>query len=183
MIAVIILILACIIFGVIVTFNDLVSLQNSVEQAWKGILVELKYRYDLTGNLVATVKAYTEYEKTALENVIKARTTAINSAQTPVEKEIAETKLQTALSQFFAVSEDYPVLKSSENFIKLHESLVEMEVSIQHARRYYNGCVRDYNNKVECVPFNMVASMFGFSTAKFFELESRTEAKAPQATL
>lgn len=155
-------------------FNALVRARNRVKEAWSDIDVQLKRRYDLIPNLVEAVKGYASHEREVLENVIKARSAAMN-AQTVGEHGQAENMLSGALKSLFALSENYPQLQASENFAKLQDELSDTENKIQAARRFYNTNVLDLNNKVEQFPTNFFASMFGFQKAAFFELGSAAE--------
>ena len=155
-------------------FNALVRGRNRVKEAWSDIDVQLKRRYDLIPNLVETVKGYAAHEREVLENVIKARSAAM-SAQTVGEHGQAENMLTGALKSLFALSENYPQLRASENFAKLQDELSDTENKIQAARRFYNTNVLDLNNKVEQFPTNIFARTFGFQKASFFELGSEAE--------
>ncbi len=153
----------------IVYYNKFIKMKNQTEEAWSGIDVQLKRRYDLIPNLVETVKGYASHEKETLENVTKYRNMAMN-AQTVKEKAQAENMLTGALKTLFAVAEAYPNLKANENFLELQRTLSEIEDSIQLARRYYNANARDFNILVESFPSNIIAGMFGFKKFDFFEI-------------
>src|SRR5450432_1646755 len=168
---VIIAILLVIAFTLIGIYNSLVQLRVRADNAWADIDVQLKRRYDLIPNLVETVKGYAAHEKGTFENVAKFRSQAMQ-ATTPGDKAAAETQLSGALKSLFAVAENYPELKASEQFTSLQSSLNSVEDNIQNARRYYNAVVRDYNTRVQSFPTNILAGMFGFSTRQFFEMES-----------
>jgi LemA protein len=155
------------IVGVIIIFNSLIIKRNRVKNAWSDIEVQLKRRYDLIPNLVEVVKGYKEYEASVLENVVKARTNAINQSSLS-EKARAENVLSEALKILFAVAENYPQLKASGNFQELQNQLSALENDIQSARRYYNAAVRELNNAVQVFPFNIVAKIFGFKQGEFF---------------
>lgn len=155
-------------------FNALVRARNRVKEAWSDIDVQLKRRYDLIPNLVETVKGYAVHEREVLENVVKARSAAMQ-AQTVGEHGQAENMLSGALKSLFALSENYPQLRASENFAKLQDELSDTENKIQAARRFYNTNVLDLNNKVEQFPTNVFANAFGFQKASFFELGSVVE--------
>jgi LemA protein len=158
------------IIGVIVIFNSLIRKRNRVKNAWSDIEVQLKRRYDLIPNLVEVVKGYKEYEASVLENVVKARTNAINQSSIS-EKAQAENILSEALKSLFAVAENYPQLKASENFQKLQDQLFAIENDIQSARRYYNAAVREFNNAIQVFPSNIIAKIFGFKQYEFFGAE------------
>ncbi len=156
------------------SFNALVRSRNRVKESWSDIDVQLKRRYDLIPNLVETVKGYAAHEKDVFEKVVKARAAAMG-AQTVSEKGEAENMLSGALKSLFAVAEAYPTLRASENFSKLQDELADTENKIQAARRFYNSNVLILNTKVEQVPTNVVASMFGFKKEMFFEVGSAEE--------
>ena len=158
------------ILWVVASFNGLVTLKNRAKEAWADIDVQLKRRYDLIPNLVETVKGYATHEKELFENVTKARTAAM-SAQGVQAKGDAENMLSGTLKTLFAVSENYPELKASQNFLALQNELTDTEDKIQAARRFYNGTVRDYNTKIQQFPGNIFASMFGFTKKDFFGID------------
>ncbi|MFX4263268.1 LemA family protein [Pelotomaculum propionicicum] len=157
------------IFVLIAIYNKLIRLRNTVKSSWSDIDVQLKKRYDLVPNLVETVKGYAVHEKSVFEKVTQARSTAMQSSS-PADKARAENILGETLKSLFAVAEAYPELKASANFTQLQNQLQELENNIEYARRYYNAVVRDYNITIESVPSNIVASMFNFKQAEFFEL-------------
>ncbi len=174
----IIAIVAVLILGAIWLYNGLVVLKNRVAEAWSDIEVQLKRRYDLIPNLVATVKGYAAHERTVFESVTEARTRAI-SATSPKEKIAAENMLSAALKSLFAVAENYPELKANQNFLHLQQELVDAEDKIMSARRFYNSQVRDFNIRQEAFPASLVASVFGFKKAELFDLETEKEAEKP----
>ncbi len=151
-------------------YNKLVGLRNTIKSSWSDVDVHLKKRYDLVPNLVETVKGYASHERTVFENVTKARSMAAQAAS-PAEKAKAENMLRETLKSLFAIAEAYPELKANTNFMQLQSQLRELEDNIEYARRYYNAVVRDYNITRESVPSNIIASMFRFERAEFFELE------------
>jgi len=165
---IILLIVAVIVLWVIFTYNRLITLRNRMREAWADIEVQLKRRYDLIPNLVETVKGYAAHERELFENVTKARTLAMQT-QTIKEKGEAENALSQTLKSLFAVAENYPNLRASENFLELQRELTDTEDKIQAARRFYNGNVRDFNIKIEIFPANTVASIFKFGKMDFFE--------------
>jgi LemA protein len=167
-ILVLIVLAAIILIGM---YNSLVQLRVRADSAWSDIDVQLKRRHDLIPNLVETVKGYAAHEKGTFENIAKFRSQAIE-ATTPADKAQAENQLTGALKSLFAVAENYPELKASEQFTGLQTSLNSIEDNIQNARRYYNAVIRDYNTRVQSFPANIVAGMFGFQTKQFFEVES-----------
>jgi len=157
-------------FWLIITFNGLVVLRTRSKEAWADIDVQLKRRYDLIPNLVETVKGYASHERELFEKVTKARATAMGAGSMQ-EKAQAENMLSSTLKSLFAVAENYPELKASQNFLELQRELTDTEDKIQAARRFYNGNVRDLNIKIEVFPSNMIAGALGFKKMEFFELE------------
>lgn len=171
--------IAIIVLWVIFTYNRLITLRNRVKEAWSDIDVQLKRRYDLIPNLVSTVQGYASHEKTVFENVTKARTQAMG-AGTIEEHSKAENFLSSTLKSLFAVSENYPDLKASTNFLELQRELSDTENKIQASRRFYNGNVRDMNIAVESFPANMISGTFGFKKEDFFNIEDEAQ-KEPVA--
>ncbi|KUK49810.1 MAG: hypothetical protein XD75_0204 [Parcubacteria bacterium 33_209] len=163
---------------IILTYNGLVALRNRVKEAWSDIDVQLKRRYDLIPNLVEVVKGYASHEKETLEKVITARNVAM-SANGAKEKGEAENILSGALKNLFALSENYPDLKASTNFLELQRELSDTENKIQAARRFYNGNVKDFNTKIETFPANIIANMFNFKANDFFSIADE-EKENPQ---
>ncbi len=162
----------------IAIYNRLVASRNRVDNAWGQVDVQLKRRYDLIPNLVETVKGYASHERQTFENVTAARSAA-SAAQGPAEQAQAEGFLTQALRQLFAVAEDYPDLRASENFASLQADLAETENRIAISRQIYNDTVLTFNNLVQQVPTNIVAAMTGFKTREFFEAgEGAQEAPA-----
>ncbi len=155
-------------FVLIAMYNGLVQLRVRCDSAWSDIDVQLKRRHDLIPNLVETVKGYAAHEKGTFENIAKFRSQAMQ-ATGPVDKAAAENQLTGALKSLFAVAENYPELKASEQFIALQGSLSQTEDSIQNSRRYYNAVVRDLNTKIQSFPTNILAGMFNFTSRQFFE--------------
>lgn len=162
------------------TYNKLIKLRNKKDDQWSQIEVELKRRADLIPNVVETVKGYAKHESGTFEEVIKARNTYI-SAKTPEEEMKASGVVTEALSKLFALSENYPDLKANQNFLSLQNDLKDTEDKISYARQFYNDSVLTYNNKVEMVPSNIVASMTGFKKATFFEA-SEKDKEAPKVS-
>lgn len=160
-------------------YNGFVKGKNLMREAWSGIDVQLKRRYDLIPNLVETVKGYSQHEKGILEEVTRWRSRSMN-ATTVKDKSEAEGALAQGLKSLFAVAEAYPELKANQNFIALQKSLEEIENELQLARRYFNGTVRDFNIRVESFPSNIVAQLFNFQVADFFEVGNGAEREVPQ---
>ena len=177
-IAAVVVLLVLIIAGM---FNALVRLRNGVKNAWAQIDVQLKRRYDLIPNLMETVKGYMQHERETLEAVIKARQQAINiSGGSIAEQAQAENMLSQTLRSLFALSESYPDLKANQNFLALQEELTSTENKIGFARQFYNDSAMRLNNKVEMFPSNIIAGMFKFQKAEFFELEDEAQREAPK---
>ena len=170
---------AILLLYLIVAYNGLVRIRNGVQEAWAQIDVQLKRRYDLIPNLVETVKGYAGHEKETLEAVIKARQVGIDASGIK-DQAMAENMITGALKSLFALSEAYPDLKANQNFLSLHEDLSSTENKIGFARQYYNNQVRIMNTRVEMFPTNIIAGMFGFKRAEFFELEEEAAREAPQ---
>jgi len=161
-------ILVVVVFMLVAMYNGLVQLRVRCDSAWSDIDVQLKRRHDLIPNLVETVKGYAAHEKGTFENIAKFRSQAMQ-ATSPADKAAAENQLTGALKSLFAVAENYPELKASEEFTQLQGSLSQTEDNIQNARRYYNAVVRDLNTKIQSFPTNLLAGMFGFQLRQFFE--------------
>jgi len=164
---------------VILTYNRLISFRNRVKEAFSDIDVQLKRRYNLIPNLIETVKGYAAHEKGVLEKVTEARTRAMG-AQGVHAKAEAENMLTGALKSLFAVSENYPDLKASANFLELQRELRDTEDKIQAARRFHNTNVMSLNTKIETFPSNQIAKAFKFMKEEFFELDEPAEREVPQ---
>lgn len=176
-IALVLVVLAALLFfwGVSI-YNRLVRLNNLKEEAWSGMDVQLKRRFDLVPNLVETVRGSAQYEASTLEKVTQARS-AVTVASTPGERIEAENALTTTLRSLFAVAESYPDLKANAQFESLQRELSSLENDIQMARRYYNGTVRDFNSAIQTFPAVLISRRLGYSEAHFFVAED--EAKNP----
>jgi len=170
----ILVIIAIVIIWVVASFNGLVTLKNRAKEAWSDIDVQLKRRYDLIPNLVETVKGYATHERELFEKVTQARASAMG-AQGAKAKAEAENMLSSTLKSLFAVSENYPDLKASVNFLELQRELSDTENKIQAARRFYNTNVRDLNISVESFPNNLIANLFSFKQMELFQTASETE--------
>ncbi len=152
-------------------YNGLVTLNQQASEAWSDITVQLKRRADLIPNLVKTVQGYAKHEKGIFEEVTKARAETL-SAEGPAEAAKAEGDFQKTMKSLFAVAENYPDLKASQNFQHLQADLTDTEDKIQASRRFYNGVVRDFNTKRTVFPTNIFAGMLGFKQDKeFFEVD------------
>ena len=173
-------VITAIILWAVFTYNGLVSLRNRMKEAWADIDVQLKRRHDLIPNLLESVKGYMAHERGVLENVTKART-AIMGAHSQKELQDGENMLTGALKSLFAVSENYPDLKASSNFIELQRELRDTEDKIMAARRFYNNNVMTLNTKIESFPSNIIARSFGFKQAELFEIQLEEERELPKA--
>ncbi len=163
------------------SYNSLIRLRNQVKNAWAQIDVQLKRRYDLIPNLIETVKGYMKHEAETLEKITQYRSQAMN-AEGVAEKGKAEGMLSGALSQMRIAVENYPDLKANQNFLALQEELTSTENKISFSRQNYNDQVLFFNNKIQMFPSNIVAGMFGFKIAEFFEVESQEERTAPKVS-
>jgi LemA protein len=166
----------------VISYNRFVSQRQQIRDAFANIDTELRRRYDLIPNLVETVKGYATHERETFERVTAARTAAIQ-AQGPAQQGQAEGILTQALRGLFAVAEAYPQLQANENFLALQNELTNTEDRIQVSRRFYNANVREYNERVQSVPSNIIASTFGFKLEEYFEIpegERATVEAAPQ---
>jgi len=168
----------------IVAFNRLVRTRQMANEAWSGIDVQLKRRSDLVPNLVEAVKGYAAHERGVLDEVTQLRGAARAVPESNVAARAqAEGALSAALGRLIALSENYPDLKASANFLGLQQQLADLENELQMARRYYNGAVRNLNVLVQSFPSNLVAGLFGFAPRDFFELDDAGERAAPQVGL
>ncbi len=181
MIAVLILlgVIVVVVGWVIGIYNGLVGLRNRVKEAWAQVDVQLKRRFDLIPNLMETVKGYMSHERETLEAVTQARA-AISGAGSVPDRMAAEAGMSGALGRLLAVSESYPDLKASANFMSLQEELASTENKISFARQFYNETVMNMNNKVQMFPGNIIAGMFNFEEEAFFELTEEAEREAPK---
>ncbi len=160
--------LVVILIYVLITYNGLIKSNNLVKEAFSTMDVYLKKRWDLIPNLVEVVKAYAKHEKETIEKITTLRKNTYESMS--IDKKInVNEELTQDLSKIMIISENYPDLKSSQNFIELSHELTEIEDEIANSRKYYNGTVRIFNNKVQMFPSNLVARIFGFHCANMFE--------------
>ena len=178
-----IIVLAVIVIAVvwaIGVYNGLVSMRQRVNQAFADIDVQLRQRHDLIPNLVETVKGYAAHERGTLDEVVKARNTAV-AAQGPAQQAAAENMLTGALRQLFAVAEAYPDLKASASFQQLQAELADLENKIAASRRFFNNAVQEYNTGIQRFPAALFAASFGFAPKSFFDLgdERATVGEAP----
>lgn len=168
------------VFYAIRTYNLFITLRTRVSEGWSDIQVQMKRRYDLIPNLVETVKGYAGHEKKTLEDVVAARNAALADNGSPAHQAQSENLLTGALRQLFALSEAYPDLKANTNFLQLQKDLTDTENQIQSSRRYYNGTVKELNILTEQFPSNLIARLFSFTKAEFFELAEGEAAAASQ---
>ncbi|MCL4387512.1 MAG: LemA family protein [Patescibacteria group bacterium] len=152
------------------SYNSLVVLRERIKEALSQIDVQLKRRTDLIPNLVETVKGYAKHEKEVFEQVTKARA-SLMSAESLKEKADANNQLSNTLKSLFAVAENYPELKASQNFLELQEELTDTENKISYARQFYNSNVLAYNSKIKSFPIVLLANSLGFKEQEFFEAE------------
>ena len=164
-----------------VTYNALVALKVRVDEAWSDITVQLKRRADLIPNLIETVKGYAAHEKEVFENVTRARAATVSpeSLEHPQQAAAAEGMLQGALKSLFAVSEAYPQLVASANFLELQRELTDTEDKIMASRRFFNGGVRELNIKIQQFPNNVFANSLGFTEREFFEVDNLSAIQEP----
>jgi len=161
-------IIALVVIIIIATYNKLISLRNKVKNSWAQIDVQLKKRFNLIPNLVDTVKGYAKHEKTVLTEITKARN-MMQKAKDVNAKAAAENQLSGALKSLFAVAENYPDLKASQNFLQLQEELSGMESKIAYARQFYNDMVMRFNTAIQVFPTNIFANMLKFTEQQHFE--------------
>ena len=161
-------VVAIILIYIFVTYNSLIGLRNSVEEAFSTMDVYLKKRWDLIPNLVETVKGYASHEKETLEEVIRLRNSAYSNMSDD-EKIKTNEQLSNGINKIMMLAENYPDLKANQNFMDLSNELTKVEEDIANSRKYYNAVVKNYNNKVQMLPSNIVASLFRFKTKKMFE--------------
>lgn len=161
-------VVVAVVLWLIAVYNGLITLRNRTDEAWSDIDVQLKRRYDLIPNLVETVKGYAKHEAGTFENVVKARNAAMGASGAH-DKAVAENALSQTLKSIFALSEAYPELKASQNFMQLQDDLKDAEDKIQAARRFYNANVRDFNTKIQVFPNNVIAGKMNFKKYEFFE--------------
>jgi LemA protein len=168
----------------LLSFNRFVRQRQLVDNSWSNVDTELKRRYDLIPNLVATVKGYAAHESTTLEAVVRARRAAVDEQGGAAEQATQENVLVGALKQLLALREAYPDLKANVEFLDLQRQLTVTEDRIQAARRFYNANVRDYNTRVETFPSMLIASFGHFEKRDYFEVEPAIRAAgAPEVEL
>lgn len=168
---ILLIILATLVVGVVLIYNGLVQKRALVENGWSDIEVQLKRRSDLIPRLVDVVKGYAKHERDVFQDVVEARNAALSAGGDIRQRGGAEYNVAAQTPRLLALKEDYPELKSNQNFLDLQEELTETEDKIEMARRFYNGAVREMNIKVKSIPSNFVAGPFGFHIQPFFEIE------------
>lgn len=168
MIYLVIGVIALLVIYVLVTYNGFVRIKNRVEEAFSTMDVYLKKRWDLIPNIVETVKGYAKHEKSTLSEVIKLRNGAYDDMSSD-EKIKANQQLSKGITKIMALAEQYPDLKANENFKDLSAQLTQIEDEIANSRKYYNGTVREFNDKVQMFPSNIVAMIFGYKAKEMFE--------------
>ena len=169
-------IIVVLIIAIISIYNNLVRLRQKVKNSWSQIDVQLQRRFDLIPNLVETVKGYMAHEEGVLTKVTELRTSWANAGSIKEKAEL-DNELSGALKTIMAVSENYPDLKANQNFSELQQELQNTENKISFSRQFYNDSVTMYNTKLEVVPSNIIASMFGFKPEEFFKVESEEARK------
>jgi LemA protein len=162
-------------------YNALVGDRNRVAQAWSDVDVQLTRRHDLVPRLVEIVKGYAGYERALLTSLAELRTRGADTS--PASRSDVERSVSSGVQQLVAIVERYPDLKANENFADLHTKLVDTENQIQYARRYYNGAVNLFNNRIQRFPDLLIANLAGFKLAEFFDLEDQDAANAPKVAL
>ena len=174
MVAVIIIVIIVVLIAIVfvVSYNGLVRLRNRIDSAWSQIGVQLERRHDLIPNLIETVKGYAAHERGTLEGVVEARNAAIQAKSAgPEQQAQAENVLTGALKSLFALAEAYPDLKANQNFLALQEELTSTEDRIAYSRQFYNDSVMKYDNKIQSIPSNLIAGMFGFTSREYFKAD------------
>ena len=166
---------------VLFTYNNLIQLRNKVKEAFSTMDVYLKKRYDLIPGLVDIVKGYAKHETDTLQEVTKMR---VNAQKSDLNAAINnEMKIGDALQSLLVIVEKYPDLKANTNFLDLQERLSKMEEEIAFSRRYYNGCVREFNDRCQMFPFNLIAGVFGFKALPMYQVEREQERKVVDVKL
>ena len=177
-----ILLVAVVIVWPVVAFNLLVRDRNRVAQAWSDVDVQLLRRHELIPRLVELVKGYSGYEKALLTSLVELRTRSDQTASHAERGEV-EKSVTSGVHRLVALVEAYPDLKASQNFLELQKQLADTENQIQYARRYYNGAVNLYNNRIQKFPDLVIANLFAFKPAEFFQLDDDGKAAAPAVSL
>ena len=184
MIQIVIIVIAVLVVWTVFMYNRLISFRNRAKESFSDIDVQLKRRYNLIPNLVKTVQGYAAHEKGVFEEVTKARANALSAEQTGNVKNMAgaENMLTGALKSLFAVAENYPDLKASQNFVELQRELRDAEDKIQAARRFFNTQVMSLNTMIESFPAMLVAKPLSFKKEEFFEIEEPEQREVPEVS-
>lgn len=177
---ILVIVAGAILLWLILTYNGLITSRNRVDESWSDIEVQMKRRYDLIPNIVNTVKGYAKHEDSVFTKVTEARTAAMG-ARTMKEHAQTENMLSETLKSLFAVSEAYPQLQASTNFLQLQHELTDAEDKIMASRRFYNANVRDFNTKLQVFPTNLIAGTLGFVKREFFDAPD-VALETPQVT-
>ncbi len=172
---VVLVIIALIALALVASYNRFVAQRNAVQNAWADVDTELKRRYDLVPNLVATVQGYAAHERGVFEDVARARSAA-QAAQGPAASSAAEGPFVAALGRLMAVAENYPQLRANQNFLQLQATLTDTEDRIQSSRSIYNANVQQFNRRIQSFPSNVIAGMFHFTPADFFHIDEAQRA-------
>jgi len=189
---IIIIVLLAIPLSVAWFYNRFISQRQVVKEAWSGMDIQLKRRYDLVPALVEVVKGYAAHEENTLESVTRQRSTVENlppiqptgPSQTALSvRAKTEASLATGIKSIFALAENYPDLKANQNFLQLQAQLVDIEDNLQFARRYFNGTIRDWNTLVFSFPANLLAEFFRFEPKEFFSLSYASERENPDVDI
>lgn len=175
---ILLIVLALLAVGVVLIYNGLVQKRALVQNGWSDIEVQLKRRSDLIPRLVETVKGYASHERDVFREVVEARNSALAAGSNVGQRGAAEYQVAAQTPRLLALKEDYPELKSNQNFLDLQEELTDTEDKIEMARRFYNGTVRELNTKIRTIPSNLVAGPMGFKTRDYFEIDVE-DAAAP----
>lgn len=168
---IIIAIILLIVIYIFALYNSFVKLNNKVKEAFSTMDIYLRKRWDLIPNIVEVVKGYAKHEKDTLTEVVNLRNRAYDNMSTD-EKIRANEELSKSMTKIMALSESYPKLQANENFKDLNSQLAKVEEDIANSRKYYNGTVREFNNKVEMFPGNIFATLFGYKSKTMFEASS-----------
>ena len=169
---IVIILIVIIVLYTLITYNNFIKLKNMVKEAFSTMDVYLKKRWDLIPNIVETVKGYAKHEENTLKEIVELRNNSYDS-MTDDEKVQANQRISKDIGQIMLLAESYPDLKASANFQDLSRELSKVEEDIANARKYYNGVIEMFNNKVEMFPSNIFAKLFGYKTKAMFETDER----------
>ena len=169
---IVIILIVIIVLYTLITYNNFIKLKNMVKEAFSTMDVYLKKRWDLIPNIVETVKGYAKHEENTLKEIVELRNNSYDS-MTDDEKVQANQRISKDIGQIMLLAESYPDLKASANFQDLSRELSKVEEDIANARKYYNGVIEMFNNKVEMFPSNIFAKLFGYKTKEMFETDER----------